>query len=132
MEKHITVVAALHVGFGIFGLMLGIFLFVLFTGLAVAAGDEHAFFVLSTIGTALGALFFIISVPGLIGGIGLFARKAWARIVILVVSAIDLLNFPVGTALGIYSLWVLVQPETTARFSGQPLPAPAAPPPADG
>jgi hypothetical protein len=46
-----------------------------------------------------------------------------------VVSIIGLLDFPIGTGLGIYGLWVLTRPETSALFTEMPDPAvqPAAP-----
>ncbi len=53
---------------------------------------------------------------GIIGGIGLFAKQHWARILVLILSAIDLINFPIGTAVGIYTIWVLVQAETAEIF----------------
>ena len=108
MEKHVTVVAALQVGFGILGLALGVCALVYFTGLDMAAEDS----VLSTIGTIFGGFLFLVSVPGTIGGIGLFLRKNWARFPVLIISAIYLICFPFGTALGIYSIWVLFQDDT--------------------
>jgi hypothetical protein len=45
---------------------------------------------------------------------GLFERHSWARILGLVLGILALLRFPLGTALGIYTLWVLA-PEESAR-----------------
>ena len=45
---------------------------------------------------------------------GLFERQTWARILGLVLGILALLRFPFGTALGIYTLWVLA-PEPSAR-----------------
>lgn len=45
---------------------------------------------------------------------GLFERQSWARILGLVLGILALLRFPLGTALGIYTLWVLA-PEQSAR-----------------
>jgi hypothetical protein len=61
-----------------------------------------------------------ISLPGLITGIGLLKLQPWARIVGIVLSAINLINIPFGTALGIYGLWVLLNKETEQLFSGVP------------
>ena len=121
MEKHLTAVAALQVGLSILGVLLGIFVFVLLTGIGVIAQEKEALFILSTIGTGVGVFFLVISVPGIIGGIGLFKRKEWARILVVILSAINLLNIPFGTALGVYSIWVLVQKETVQLFRQQPL-----------
>ena len=119
MEKHLTAVAALQVGLSILGVLLGIFVFVLLTGIGVIAQEKEALFILSTIGTGVGLFLLIISVPGIIGGIGLFNRKEWARILVVILSAINLLNIPFGTALGIYSIWVLVQEGTIQLFRQQ-------------
>lgn len=116
MEKHLTAVAALHVGLSILGGLIGIFVFVLLTGIGVIVREKEAFFILSTIGTGVGVFFLVLSVPGIIGGIGLFKRKEWARILVLILSAIELLNIPFGTALGIYAIWVLVQENTIQLF----------------
>lgn len=45
---------------------------------------------------------------------GLFERQPWARVLGLVLGILALLRFPLGTALGIYTLWVLA-PEQSAR-----------------
>jgi hypothetical protein len=39
---------------------------------------------------------------------GLFEHRPWARILALVLGFLALLRFPFGTALGIYTLWVLL------------------------
>ena len=44
----------------------------------------------------------------------LFERQSWARILGLVLGILALLRFPFGTALGIYTLWVLA-PEESGR-----------------
>jgi hypothetical protein len=45
---------------------------------------------------------------------GLFEREPWARVLGLVIGFLALLRFPLGTALGIYTLWVLL-PEESGR-----------------
>lgn len=45
---------------------------------------------------------------GFFAGWGLLQREDWARTVALVVGFVALLNVPIGTALGIYTLWVLL------------------------
>jgi hypothetical protein len=67
---------------------------------------------------AVAALFLaIVSLPGLIGGIGLLNLAPWSRILMIVISALELLSIPFGTALGIYGLWVLTKPETQTLLS---------------
>jgi hypothetical protein len=58
----------------------------------------------------------LLSGPGVVGGIWLLRHKPWARYLVLVVSVLDLLNVPLGLGIGIYSIWVLLQPETEKLF----------------
>jgi hypothetical protein len=43
----------------------------------------------------------------LIAGYGLLNRRPWGRIVAIIAAILALLKFPIGTALGIYTLWVM-------------------------
>jgi len=117
MEKHINVVAALQIGLSIFNLLIA---FLIFTVLKLVGGfvdDANGATVLSIIADVLAIVFIIISVPGIFAGIGLYNRKEWARILTLILSVIEIFSFPFGTAIGIYSIWALIQPETIASFS---------------
>jgi hypothetical protein len=43
----------------------------------------------------------------LVAGYGLLNRRPWGRIVAIIAAVLALIKFPLGTALGIYTLWVL-------------------------
>lgn len=58
--------------------------------------------------TVIGWLVLLKAAVGFFSGWGLLRKEAWARPVALVVGFIALLNVPIGTALGIYTLWVLL------------------------
>lgn len=53
-------------------------------------------------------------------GVGLRDRRPWARTTGLIASALSLLSFPLGTAYGVYGIWVLTRPETKAQLSPAP------------
>jgi hypothetical protein len=53
---------------------------------------------------------------GFFAGWGLLQREKWARTVALVVGFIALLSVPVGTALGIYTLWVLLPSQSDDEY----------------
>jgi len=53
---------------------------------------------------------------GFLTGWGLLQREEWARVVALVMGFIALLSVPVGTALGIYTLWVLLPSESETEY----------------
>ena len=54
--------------------------------------------------------FFVLAkaAAGFIVGWGLLKRESWARIVALVLGFLSLFNIPFGTAVGVYTLWVLL------------------------
>ena len=116
MDRHLTAVASLQIGFSVLGLFFVAFAAFVIAGLGVIIDDPEAMYIILMVLPGLGILIGVLSILGIIGGIGLFTKSNWARILVLILSAIDLLNFPVGTALGIYTIWVLVQAETVALF----------------
>ena len=119
MEKHVTVVASLQVGFSALGILAAIIVFVVIRNVWAIVDDYEAQRVLKIVAAWVPLFLIIISLPALVAGIGLFLRQGWARILTLIVAALGLLNIPIGTALGIYTIWVLVQPETTKLFNPQ-------------
>ncbi len=50
---------------------------------------------------------FFFSALALLAGMGLLTRKSWARKLAIFLGVLCLLKFPVGTALGVYTLWVM-------------------------
>ncbi len=56
------------------------------------------------------------AVAGIIAGVGLLQWQSWARALTLVVGFLSLLNIPLGTALGIYALWVLMAPKAGEEY----------------
>jgi len=117
MDKQVRLVAGLHIGFSILGFLGSITIYALLNLIGDFVDDKNAELILSIIATAIAGLMFFFSIPGFIAGLALFKYKEWARIVILIISALNLVNFPIGTALGAYSIWVLVQKETSDLFN---------------
>jgi hypothetical protein len=117
MKKHVTVVGAIHIGFGILGLVGAV---AVFFALNFAKGfvenDEVGVMVLRFLSISLPLLIGCMSTLGLVGGIGLLSYMSWARYLVIVVAALGCLNIPIGTLKGVYSLWVLLQDDTVKIF----------------
>ena len=126
MDTHVKVLAVLYIVFGALGTLLGLGLMALlsFIGVAGAASDPDAWMalpVLGITGAALGVFLLILSLPGVIAGVGLLKYRPWARILIIVLSALNLMNIPIGTILGIYGLWVMLSDEGSRLFAHPPV-----------
>ena len=117
MKQHVSFVGALHIGFGILGLLGALAIYISFNfAFNFVEHDPIAQKILSFTGGALSLIIIFFSSLGIIGGAGLFSYKPWARILVMIVSAINCLNVPIGTAKGVYSIWVLMQPDTIELF----------------
>jgi hypothetical protein len=110
-EKHLTLVGVFHIVYHALGFVLGIGIISLFSALGAITRDPQANAILATIGGVVGTIMIVVAIPGVIGGIGLLRRQPWARILALIIGAVDLLDIPLGTALGIYTFWVLMRDE---------------------
>lgn len=119
MTQHVKVVAILSIVCGGLFAFIGVALFVVLAGAGAISGDQQAFFITGTIGTILGATFVLLGLPAVIGGIGLLKYRPWARIVIICVAILSLLHIPIGTAYGVYALYVLFNVETMPLFGYQ-------------
>jgi hypothetical protein len=116
METHVTILGWLHIVGNALMFLLGCFLFALLGGIGLATGEPEASRILAIVGVSVGAFLAILGVPGILAGIGLLRRRVWGRILALVVGFLGLLNFPVGTAIGVYSGWVLLQESASEYF----------------
>jgi len=80
-------------------------------GAQVAAGvTAAAFLTLAIIAIVWGVAHIAVGLP-------LRRHEHWARLVALVLGAVDLLLLPYGTALGCYTLWVLLNEEGKKLFA---------------
>lgn len=116
MKNHITVLAALRIGWSAMGIITAIIVFVAVVGGGLISGDDTAIAITSLVGSIIGTIILVLSLPGLIAGIGLLRLRPWSRILTLVLAVFDLMAVPIGTAFGLYAIWVLIQDETVALF----------------
>jgi hypothetical protein len=117
MDKHVTFVAVINIAFGFLGIFLAFFLFVVLVGAGIISQDPETMKVTSLVGIAIALFLLLTSIPEIIGGFGLMKRKPWARILVLILACLDLLIIPIGTLIGIYELWVLLNEETVKIFA---------------
>ena len=68
------------------------------------------------IARVVGTAFVLTGVAGLIAGWGLYERRPWARVLAIVLAFLSLFHPPFGTAIGIYTLWVLLPAASDAEY----------------
>lgn len=65
---------------------------------------------------AIGMAFLILAAIGIVTGCGLLARQSWARMLAIIFGAFSLIDIPFGTAIGVYTLWVLLPAESEREY----------------
>lgn len=65
-------------------------------------------------GVAAGLLVFALA--GVVTGWGLLTKQPWARMAAIILGAVNLIEPPFGTALGIYTFWVLLPAESEKQY----------------
>lgn len=111
MDKHIKILGILYIISGILTLLACGVAFVLVGGSGLITGNETAILATGAVSLVVGMIGLIFGLPVIITGWGLLQKKSWARILTIILGVLNLFAFPIGTALGIYSLWVLFKPE---------------------
>jgi hypothetical protein len=111
VEQHYRTLAILTILYSIFwvvgGCALLFFSRFIFSGMMGERNPAPPAFV-GPLLQVLGWIVLVKGVLGVVGGIGLLARQRWARMLTLAAAFVSLIDVPFGTALGAYTLWVLL------------------------
>ena len=124
MRPHIIALGRFMIGVSVFYLLVAIS--ILIGMLASISGhiqihpagfsvDRLVLFV-----TAVCTVVGVVVLPGIVVGLGLIRRAAWARPWAVVLLILGIFTGPLGILLGIYGLWVLYRPDCEAI--SRPLP----------
>lgn len=113
METHKRVLGILYIVSGSMHILIMLFLSALFS-ILLPFIFEHAqldeqwilLYIVPFI-RAIGVItIMLFALPSIIGGMGLLHKKQWALTLVLILGCFKLFSFPIGTALGIYTIWV--------------------------
>ena len=125
MRTHVKILGMIHMVFGVIGLCLCLLFLVFFSlralGIAGTTGQDNSGVLLDipVLGAQEALILLVIAVlllPGIVAGYGLLNYKPWARTLAIVLSVLNLLSVPIGTVIGAYGLWVLLNKETKLMF----------------
>ena len=116
MESHKRILGILYIISGafqmilVFGLSMFISTILAFATTEIDPEKEVIFDFIASIFQFLPAVIVIFfSIPAIIAGIGLLYKQSWALVLALILGCFKLFSFPIGTALGVYTIWVYVE-----------------------
>jgi len=112
VREHIHLVGILWLAISAFNAVGGVILYIvantLFAHMRDFGAPEAPTAFLRPLLSVVAILILAKAGCGFLAGWGLLRREPWARIVVLVLAFLALLNLPFGTAIGVYTLWVLL------------------------
>lgn len=118
LERHLRILGILWVVIGILFLMPAIALTTLsgVVHIAIPATAQVGRYVGPLVMSIIGGSLFILAAGGILVGWGLMTHQSWARIVAVILGILALFHPPFGTALGIYTLWVLLSNQAGEEY----------------
>lgn len=116
MQQHVRILGWLFIVYS--GLLdaIGIAIALIVAGGGALSGDREAMMVTGAVGIFIVCVLLVLSIPGFIAGYGLLKFHPWARILAIILAVLNILTFPFGTALAIYTFWVLLSAQTAPLF----------------
>lgn len=117
LTRRIDLIGYLHIAYGSVLLVVSVFMILAATVGALLFPAIAAWAVGAGAGVTAALLLAAIGLPSICGGIGLIRRYSWARFLIIILSVVDLFSFPIGTALGAFSLWFLLKTRALVEFA---------------
>jgi hypothetical protein len=119
VQQHVRLLGILWIAYSAFHVVGGLGLMVvantLFAQRAQSMGAHFPSF-LQPLATVIGLLLLAKALAGFAAGWGLLQRQPWARILALVIAFLSLFQVPLGTALGIYTLWALLPSQSDREY----------------
>lgn len=121
MRKHVELLGVLYFVWGALFVLIGVALLALAFGsaaIAASAAPDQRFAagVMAATFAGVAALGLMLGVVHIWDAVAVRHHRHLGRAIGLVLAVVDLIFLPVGTALGIYSLWVLTQDGTRPLF----------------
>ena len=119
VARHVSVLGALWIALSVLRLIPGVALMVFghmrFPFMFMPIPQPMRLFLAPFLGM-IGLVISGFAIAGVLAGWGLLSHYPWARMLAIVLGCISLIHFPFGTALGIYTLWVLIPEHAEAEY----------------
>ena len=121
VQEHVRLLSLFWLAFSAFNTVGGIILYVIANTLLVHLrgpdGESGPPAFLTPLLSVVAILLLAKAACGFLAGWGLLQHERWARVVVLVLAFVSLFtNIPFGTALGIYTMWVLLPAESEREY----------------
>jgi predicted nucleic acid-binding Zn ribbon protein len=117
VQDHIHLLSIFWFAISAFNSIIGVVLYIIANTLLAPGGAANAPEFVRPLLSVLAIIILGGSALGFCAGWGLMHREPWARTLTLVLGFLVLfINIPIGTAVGVYTLWVLLPAESEHEY----------------
>ena len=115
-DNHTKAVGALHIACALITLLVIAAVALFFGALTAVIDKTDIYHFFATLGGLIALPFVALAVGQIIAAVYLMQGSRTARGFIMAFGILHLVNLPLGTALGVYTLWALLRPEPAAAL----------------
>lgn len=123
MHKEIELLGALHIAISILYTLVFSAIYAVLFSKGFFTGEESSANMQLVIFAVIGAFLLLFAIGGVIASLGTIRSRHWAQMMILILGCLDLICIPLGTALGIYTIWIFMHSEKSGSkvTKGEPV-----------
>lgn len=111
MHKEIELLGALHIAISILYTLVFSAIYAVLFSKGFFSGKESSANIQLVIFAVVGVFLLLFAISGVIAALGTIRSRPWAQMMILILGCLDLICVPLGTALGIYTIWIFMHSE---------------------
>ena len=115
-QRHVRLLAWLYLIMSGLVLLSALCGFLSVGGALIFSGDFGAMIASPIVAILAGLAVALFAIPGYLAGKGLLDGKSWARVLTMILGVLSFFHFPLGTALCLYTFWVLWGKEIDSHF----------------
>lgn len=117
MRKEIELLGALHIAMSIlYCVVFAAIYAVLFSKGFFTAALEGGANIQYVILAVIGGFLLLFAINGVIAAMGTIKGSSWAQMMILILGCLNLICIPLGTALGVYTIWIFMHFEKSGSI----------------
>lgn len=117
MRKETTLLGAFHIAISILYIVAAVSIAAIVYGKSLFSSGSFNFNSANITGVVIAAFLLLFAIGGFISGAAMMLNQRWAQIPVLILGCINLISIPLGTTLGVYTIWVYMHDDQKQKIA---------------